>query len=310
MNLLFKRLAILLGTLFFLLVIIIYFIIPPSLTVQTISQFDCNATVVSRTINKNWKKVFSVHTDSTFRVGLYDYQVREALYNGSKINITSDGNHYESKMMLLPLPVNKSSSQWTTTIKTGNNPISKIIVYFKVKRLQNNMLAASQELKRYLSSTISIYGFDISRSTLTDTTVLVTTTSSLNYPSTQDVYALIDKLKKYAAANKADVTNFPMLNVSARNNEYAIMVGLPVNMTLPQLDNISTKHLKPVKNKIVTTEVKGGIHTVQNAHIKIEQYMQDNSLSAPVIPFELLVTDRSKETDTAKWITKIIYPVF
>ena len=37
--------------------------------------------------------------------------------------------------------------------------------------------------------------------------------------------------------------------------------------------------------------------------------MNDHSLSAPVIPFEYIITDRSKEPDTSKWITKICFPI-
>src|SRR6266487_3596951 len=40
----------------------------------------------------------------------------------------------------------------------------------------------------------------------------------------------------------------------------------------------------------------------------IEKYMDDHFLSAPAIPFEILITDRNKEADTSKWETKIFYP--
>jgi hypothetical protein len=36
--------------------------------------------------------------------------------------------------------------------------------------------------------------------------------------------------------------------------------------------------------------------------------MNDHFLSAPAIPFEILITDRSKEKDTTRWKTKIYQP--
>jgi hypothetical protein len=60
---------------------------------------------------------------------------------------------------------------------------------------------------------------------------------------------------------------------------------------------------------ILITEVKGGQNEITNAYKQIQNYVSDYNRSAPAIPFESLVTDRRKEPDSSKWITRIYYPV-
>ncbi len=85
------------------------------------------------------------------------------------------------------------------------------------------------------------------------------------------------------------------------------MVAIPVNKTITPNNEFLLKKMVP--GKILVTEVRGGIHTINQAQKNIELYMNDHHLVSPAIPFHSLVTDRSKEADTAKWITKIYYPV-
>jgi hypothetical protein len=64
-----------------------------------------------------------------------------------------------------------------------------------------------------------------------------------------------------------------------------------------------------VPGKILVAEVKGGEQRVREAAANLQNYVDDYKLKSPAIPFESLVTDRTKETDTSKWITKLYYPI-
>lgn len=66
---------------------------------------------------------------------------------------------------------------------------------------------------------------------------------------------------------------------------------------------------KMVAGKILISEIKGGSGNAE-AGIKIlESYMDDYHLTSPAISFQSLVTDRQKEKDSSKWVTKIYYPI-
>jgi hypothetical protein len=65
-----------------------------------------------------------------------------------------------------------------------------------------------------------------------------------------------------------------------------------------------------VPGHFLRTEVTGGPHTIANAHRMMDQYFKDFNRVTMAIPFEYLVTDRLKEADTSKWITRVYGPVY
>jgi hypothetical protein len=60
---------------------------------------------------------------------------------------------------------------------------------------------------------------------------------------------------------------------------------------------------------ILVTDVNGGPSAIKYAFDRLEEYVSDTKRIPPAIPFESLITDRRKERDTSKWITRIYYPV-
>jgi hypothetical protein len=85
------------------------------------------------------------------------------------------------------------------------------------------------------------------------------------------------------------------------------MVGLPINKFLkPQLP---ISFVKMTNGNFMATQVQGGLATVQNALDEMQLYFDDYDKTSMAITFQYIVTDRIKETDTAKWITKIYAPV-
>lgn len=65
-----------------------------------------------------------------------------------------------------------------------------------------------------------------------------------------------------------------------------------------------------IPGKILSAEIRGGTYTSKESIKRLELYMDDHKLTSPAIPFESLVTDRSKEADTARWVTKLYYPIY
>ena len=87
------------------------------------------------------------------------------------------------------------------------------------------------------------------------------------------------------------------------------MVAIPTNKVLPDNGNIAFKILLADKDKTLTAEVQGGLQNIKKAYEELNMYMKDYNLSSRVIDWQSLITDRSKETDSTKWITKIYIPV-
>ena len=166
-----------------------------------------------------------------------------------------------------------------------------------------------EHLKAFLEDNTKVYGIHIHEIISKDSTLTATKLVSKDYPSTAEIYSLITRLKKYIISQGAKENNFPMLHVKEVNDTtFETMVAIPVNKYLPgDDDKIVPKRFVPWK--VLTAEVKGGTHTVNEALHQMEIYISDYHREAMAIPFESLVTDRSKQPDTLQWITRIYTPV-
>ena len=65
-----------------------------------------------------------------------------------------------------------------------------------------------------------------------------------------------------------------------------------------------------VLGNILTGEVKGGVYVVTQAEQELKNFVTDFRRMSPAIPYQSLITNRMQETDTAKWITRLYYPIF
>jgi hypothetical protein len=166
-----------------------------------------------------------------------------------------------------------------------------------------------KNLHSFLNKKEHIYEFNITNTTLTDTIFIATKILMENCPSTKNIYNLIDDLRKYIQIGGAKEKNYPILNITKTDSGYKTMVAIAIDRELKENKKFFLTRMRRSKNKILTTEVEGGEGTVKRAFYEIENYMSDYNLSAPVIPFEYLVTDRMKEKDTSKWVTRIYYPI-
>src|SRR4029077_17614911 len=127
--------------------------------------------------------------------------------------------------------------------------------------------------------------------------------------STKDVYGLIEKLRDYLPKEGANEVGYPMLNVTRKEQgDYTAMVAIPVDKQMKGTSEIAPKQMLP-NGFILTAIVKGGDDAIKKGLAAIANYITDYQKSVIAIPFESLITDRSKETDTTKWVTKIYYPV-
>jgi hypothetical protein len=181
--------------------------------------------------------------------------------------------------------------------------------FLKARKLKDDMAFVLQRMQTFYSEPKNIYGFDIKRELVVDSFLIATSGKCKGYPSNQFIYSLIAKLRKYATENVAKESGYPMLNIGTTDSvNFDIKVAIPVDKLLPSAGDILQKRMLG-RGKILVTEVKGGNAMAAKAFLQLQQYGDDYQRSSPAIPFYSLITDRTKETDTSKWITKIYFPV-
>jgi hypothetical protein len=206
---------------------------------------------------------------------------------------------------------NSTLVKWMFTQPAGKDPFSRISDYQQVRHINTVCKKIATAMQEFLNSKKSVYGFNITRVILPDSTLITLKDSSNHYPMVEEIYINIDKLKMYAAAHSAGITNQPMLNIEKTGEKtWTFMVGLPVNKALENSGNILAKRMFAGGKILETENLAGGFASIENYLKELENYRADYAYRSPAIPFQLLVTDRTKEPDSSKWQTRLYYPVF
>lgn len=255
-----------------------------------------------------WWPANSLNKNNTvFHYKDFDYVVNWKMISGDSVRITSKNGNINSLINIIPVNKDSVGFQWEGESIPETNIFKRVKNYFTQKTLQNNTDYIFKALKNYLENDEKGYGINIEHSMVVDTLLISTKKMFNNYPTTEQVYEMVNDLKKYINSNAVLQTNPPMLHVVQDSSLFKTMVAIPINKAIVNTDRFVIK--KMVAGKILITESKGGSANAEATIKKVELYMDDYHLMSPAISFQSLVTDRSKEKDSSKWITKIYYPI-
>ena len=200
---------------------------------------------------------------------------------------------------------------WILNKQSGYNPFNRISYYFSLKHIKKTNEKILLAIQAFLSSKKNVYDFNISQHLQTDSTLITLKGFSAKYPTVEDIYKNIEKLKQYAAANAANTTNAPMLNIEYDGTgKWLYMVALPIDKALNDKGDIIAKRMFAGGKILITEPITGGFAVNSNALQNLEKYKTDYGYMSPAIPFQSLITDRIKEKDTTRWKTKLYYPVY
>ena len=280
--------------------IIIYLLIPSPLIVSNSISFHTSPNGAYRTLIKqdNWNK-WSSQT----------FSVSKKLINTIELDVTNKNYVIPVSILLIPLSKDSVRILSKATFPSVTNPVSKIKMYLQAVSVRNEMDEVLKKFKIFVEHNENIYGVHIRETSTTDTLLVATRFTSASFPSNQLIYSNINKLRSYAAAAGANISGSPMLNISTLDSSiFSCMVALPIDKTVD--DSGSIFFVRMVPGRFLTTEITGGPHSIRFAHQMLDQYFKDFNRVSMAIPFEYLVTDRMKETDTTKWITKVYGPVY
>jgi hypothetical protein len=289
----------------------IYVVLPAKTSFAKVVMIKTQTNIANRFLmdENKWGKWFPSESDKKIhRYKNHFYSIDKKMLNAAEISISN--NQISLKSMIHMISINNDSIaiEWKSEMPENSNPINRIKNYIRAKSLQNNMSDILNHLKIFLEQNEKVYGVYIHEIISKDSTLIVTKCVTPKYPSTPDIYQLISNLKNYIFTHDAKENNFPMLHVRKVNDtSFETMVAIPINKFLEGNGTIFNKRFVPWK--VLTAEVKGGNYTVNEALAQMRMYISDYHREAMAIPFESLVTDRSKEPDTLKWITRIYTPV-
>ena len=305
-----KRVFYVLAVVIIALLLSVYLFIPGQLKVQEADSINAALPAVSRVLLKeeNWQKWWPGET----LLSLDDtkFSVTKKMLNSFEIMIEQNGDSLKSVLQFSQFKQYSINLIWNCTVVSGINPFQRIAGYFKARRIKNKLNTLTDSLHIFLSNQKNIYGFEIKKVLVTDSILISTRKTFDHYPSAIETEALIDNLRKYISANKAKEMNYPMLHVRELTyNQFEAMVAIATDVKLPDNNEFASKQLLKGGN-LLEAEITGGHTSIRNFIMEYENFVRDFSISSPAIPYQLIITDRAKESDTSKWVTKLCYPVF
>jgi len=305
-----KKLLILLVLLLVFALTAVYLFIPRKIKIETAAPLNAALPGVFRTLINDsiWKKWWPGETPFTYNK--QTYSIKRRLFNVFDIDIYSDKDTINSQMELVLINENTMTILWNAEQISSNDPFKRFIRHRHAKQTEKNMNAILQSLKTFLQKKENIYGVDIRETLVSDSALISTRRKFDHYPNAQEVDSMIQSLKKYISQNNAIEKNSPMLNVfELGNSRYEAMTAIPVDKALQKTNEFAPKFLLKGGN-ILEVKIQGGPYTIEKGLKELENYRADYKFDSPAIPYQLLVTDRAKEPDTTKWITRLYYPVF
>ena len=238
-----------------------------------------------------------------------DYRVREKRISSWVISLAHGRDTLPAELIAIPVGYDSIELIWLTAVSAGANPVARLQAYGRTKTISNDVKKLLQAIKAYYTDPAHLYPISISEEEILDSTLISTSVRMMNYPTTENIYSLIDRLKDFAQKNGASQTGLPMLNIMVNtDSSYRLQVALPVDKKLQDEGDIHYRWMLGGGN-ILAAEVKGGPAKIQQAFAAMQAYMEDHHRSAPAIPFQSLITDRRAEPDSNKWVTKIYWPV-
>lgn len=302
-----------------ILIGLVYFIIPNKIFIHQTMVLNAKQNAVFRTLSdsKTWGKWWPVKDNkdtniviNTYNLNNKNYHLADILTSSLLIDVQSkDDRLIKTSLDFVAFSRDSVLLNWNTSLPTSNNPIKRIEIYLKATEIKQDLNVLLKFMKAHFSKLENTYGILIEEVPVVDSTLIFISDSSKGYPSTKFIYSLLDKLKNYSTKQGAKQSGHPMLNVYTVDSlSFLVKVALPVNKKLKDEGAIKYKWMLG-GGKILISDVTGETSKVDHTIKQLEYYLLDYNRVAPAIPFMSLITDRSKELDSTKWITRIYYPV-
>lgn len=296
--------------------VVIYILIPTKMSFFVTKSIATSAGTLERLVGTNSERAKWIASKEN-SVGSNQYLINGCMLSFPNINSFEKSIIVEYKNTRIACTVTSQpidsliSYNWAYTYNTTLNPITRIKDYLNLKHIEKVLTGLQTDLSVVANNKKAAYGFDIQIRKLLDSTIITLRENTNQYPSIDQIYAAIDKLNNYALAKEALATNVPMLNISKINeNSYSFLVALPINKDLGSEGNIVSKRMFAGGKVLVSDSIIGDIKTIENAIVSFENFKTDVNFMSPAIAYQSLITNRKLEKDSARWITKLYYPVY
>ena len=310
-----KKIILILFALIGLALASIYMLIPGRIRISTSMTVEANREALMRKLGagRNWAEWWpgdkNMSDSGTYSLNGIEFRPGYPKVVSVPFSIHAKGFNELSELTLIPLNTDSTAIVVETELPSSADPFKRVQSYLAARKVKRSISAILQSINNTYSRVEALYGYNIQKKSVEDSNLVFTSETMKGYPGYDKIYSMVDELKSYINRHAAKETGYPMLNVFSRDSQdYLVKVAIPVDRRLPDSGTINYRWMLGGGN-ILITEIKGGQNEISKAYEQILHYISDYQRIAPAIPFESMVTDRRKEPDSSKWITRIYYPV-
>ncbi|MCO5934356.1 hypothetical protein NAF17_02290 [Mucilaginibacter sp. RB4R14] len=311
-----KKPVLILFGLLLLAIISIYFVIPQKIKTTNVIDIDATDINVSKfLVNKKawvkwWPGQHNAIDSSNYNLKGVIYILKESTNSEMKAIIKFDDIKLNTQLIYATTGEDICEVTWFTEMQSSLNPYTRVADFIKIKRITKDIDGILKSFKKFMQTDVNVYGMPIKISQIKNPIVLALTTNTPNYPTPEVIYNLVGELKKQINEQNARGLDSPMLNIHVNETKgYQIMIAIPINKVIMPGKNMAINNLVKNGNQL-ETNVKGGKNVILNAYAQLKNYQTAHRLISPAMPYESLITNRFTEKDTAKWVTKIFWPIF
>ena len=306
-----RKLVIVFGV--FIALIGIIYLLPNQKQFSDKILVNCTPTAATRVMSdvRNWKMWWpgEIQEDSLFLYKQQKIQIQTILLNGFYANMQLKEIPVFIDIQFLSAPNKQSEFSFTYTFYYSTNPLIKLVQLINTGNIKSELDLLLNWIKSNLEDVKKVYGFEIVEERVPNAIHISTKREFDHYPSTNDIYDLVNALNRYILENQSKAVNDPIYNIFTPDDKhYQLMVAIATDRPLPTNNIFLFKEM--VRGKIIVGKSIGPNSTIDQCLKQVEYYVKDHGRSSPAIQFNRLITDRRKEKDSTKWITTINYPVF
>jgi len=168
------------------------------------------------------------------------------------------------------------------------------------------------KLKKYFQDPVQIYGFDVKRITVTDTTFLFASRTIAANKFAEESKALFDFLISESKKRDVVYTGVRIFHMEDDgNNTRKIFAGISINRSLKtRNDDPVNFKMMPYGKNLLAVDYEGPYYNIKKINEAIEEYRTDNKLVSMAIPFHKYLSDGYGFTDSQVVKLRVCYPVY
>ncbi len=205
-------------------------------------------------------------------------------------------------------------ASWSVDIENLSYPINRWKGFFMKSNFEDDLVKGLNNLKSVCETGIIVMGIKWKTSEVDEKEISSLLAFTIKDSCTIEefpakLHQLYKEIGDYMKSMNVQQNGFPFC-VYYNWNPAGISVfeaGFPTAQSLKGKGRIQLSELSG--SKVLMVSQFGPYESTSDAHDAIDKYMKEKNIECIGAPWEVYVTDISKEPDTTKWETQVFYPV-